>query len=64
MPAGTVGDNTKVLQETLIDTYINIGSTIQAFVSNLDNGTLIHSITVTKLTYGNNFVAILLYETP
>ena len=64
MPAGTIADRTKVAQQTVIDTHLNLGTGIALFVGGLANGTLIHDISITKLTYGNNFMAVILYETP
>lgn len=64
MPQGTITNNSKVETLAVFGTASTIHTVLDTAVSALANNTVIHSVNIVRKAVGNQFMAVVLYETP
>ena len=57
-------DNSKVETKVCYGTHLTIHTQVDTMVSSIPNNSEVHGFTVTKMSVGNNFMAVVIYETP
>ena len=57
-------DNSKILTKVCYGTHLTIHTEVDTMMSSLPNNSEVHGLTVTKMSVGNNFIAVVCYETP
>tara|TARA_B110000858_G_scaffold198533_1_gene266394 strand:- start:17462 stop:17656 length:195 start_codon:yes stop_codon:yes gene_type:complete len=64
MPAGVIADNTKLDTLSVTGSHLSLHVALKAAIEALPNNTLIHSVDITRLAHGNNFLGVVMFELP